>query len=58
MIQIEFGSDPEAKVKDALIEACHRRSILIHTLVEDELLSHTQLAIWFGARLPLRLEGL
>lgn len=58
MFKMEFLQDEFAQVKYVLTQIFHGFSILIHPLLENEYLAHTQYATWIGTPLNLNLECL
>lgn len=58
MFQIEFEQAELAQVKQVLTQIFHGFSILIHPLLENEYLAHTEYAEWTGTPLNLNLEHL
>lgn len=58
MFQIEFEQGELVQVKQVLTQFFHEFSILIHPLLENEYLAHTEYAEWTGTPLTLNLEHL
>lgn len=53
MFQVAFGEELLEICKDFFTPFSDRLSIMIHPLIADDLLAHTQLAIWLGNPLPV-----
>ena len=58
MIQLEYPERHLAQVRGVLDSLREQRSVLIHPLLEDELLAHQVHSEWLGPPLRLRLEAL
>ena len=58
MFQIEFDHIYLAQVQQVLKIERQHYSVLIHPVLDDEYVAHTQYAIWLGKPLNLKLDAL
>jgi len=58
MFQLEFDEAYLQQIQALLTKLCCEYSVLIHPVISDEYLAHTQYARWLGTPLPLNLEKL
>ncbi|THU01048.1 DOPA 4,5-dioxygenase [Lampropedia puyangensis] len=58
MFQIAYDEEHAERVREVLQTTRGDFSVLIHPVLEDEILAHTEKATWLGMPLLLRLEYL
>lgn len=58
MFQIDYEEHFASVVRDVLESCRGHRSVLIHPVMEDEVIAHTAQAEWLGQPLRLNLERL
>ncbi|MCH7335419.1 DOPA 4,5-dioxygenase family protein [Acinetobacter sp. NIPH 2699] len=58
MFQLEYENVDAIYVQQVLTQKCLGFSVLIHPILENEILAHTVYATWLGTPLELRLDQL
>ncbi|MCY4045377.1 MAG: hypothetical protein OXE99_09875 [Cellvibrionales bacterium] len=58
MFQVAFDDRHLDALKQLFIPYSDKLSTLIHPLIHDDLLAHTDEALWIGKRLPVNIEFL
>jgi|SRR5690606_16598656 len=58
MFEVDFRSDLLEEITPLFEREREGLSILVHPVSEEEVLDHIERAVWFGAKLPLKIDFL